>query len=144
MKQYLRQNYLIIFFGFFVMGYALILLIGPALGPTDDFIFLKTLQVGKPILYYSANFPYYYYNAILGGRFVPLAAMEYNLVGLLSKSPSAILYYLIHAIQFVVLMILLIKILKQFTSNKFLIYLTPILISLTPGFTMSWFRLQLN
>ena len=60
--------------------------------------------------------------------------------GFFSKSPSAFWYYLVHVFQYVLSMVLFVKILTRFTSNKFLIYITPILLSLTPGIVISSFR----
>ncbi|MDI6717464.1 MAG: hypothetical protein QMD86_00200 [Patescibacteria group bacterium] len=126
----------------FVCAYVILLLISPQLAPTDDFIFLRTLQSGKPILYYSSDFPYY--DAATMGRFTPLAAMEYNLFGIFSKSPDPFWYYFYHAIQLVILSILIVKILSLFTKNKLLIYSASVLLFLTPGFAISWFRMQMN
>ncbi len=142
-ENYLKKYSLIqIFFVVFVATYALILIINPQLGPTDDYVFLRTLQSDKPLLYYSQSFPYY--DARSMGRFIPLAGieMEYNLVALFSHSPFWYFFY--HAVQFILLAILFIKLLNKFTSNKLLIYGAPILLFLTPGFTISWFRLQLS
>lgn len=129
-------------FIFLIAIYAISLLINSNFAPTDDFIFLKTLQADKPILYYSQDFPYY--NAAEMGRFTPLAAMEYNLFGLFSKSPNPFWYFLYHTIQFIIISFLLVKIISQFTSDKLLIYGAPILFFLTPGFVISWFRMQMN
>ena len=139
---WLKQNLLTAIFSLFITGYALIIIISPALGPTDDFIFLRTLQSGEPILYYSADFPYYDTAGL--GRFTPLAAMEYNFFGFFSSSPSPFWYYFFHAVQFVLLIVLLIKILKHFTESRLLIYASTILISLLPIFTIPFFRLQMN
>ena len=139
---WLRQNLLTAIFSLFIAGYALIIIISPALGPTDDFIFLRTLQSGEPILYYSADFPYYDTAGL--GRFTPLAAMEYNFFGLFSSSPSPFWYYFFHAVQFALLIFLLIKILKHFTESRLLIYALTILISFLPAFTIPFFRLQMN
>ena len=129
-------------FIFLIAVYAASILINPNLAPTDDFIFLRTLQAGKPLLYYSQNFPYY--NAAEMGRFTPLAAMEYNFFGIFSKSPNPFWYFFYHTLQFIIISFLLVKIISQFTSNKLFIYGAPILLFLTPGFTISWFRMQMN
>ena len=142
MNCYFKKYFPIIFFAIFIGVYALVLLINPQLGPTDDFIFLKTLQSGKPLLYYSHDFPYY--DAAKMGRFTPLAAMEYNIFGLFSKSPDPFWYFFFHAIQFIIFAVLIVKLIRKFTSNKLLIYGVPILLFLTPGFTISWFRMQMN
>ncbi len=135
-------NWCILLFGFFVAAYALVILINPQLGPTNDFTFLRTLQSGKFMLYYNANFPYY--DAAQLGRFSPFTAMEYNLFGLFSKSPSPFWYYFYHAVQFVIFAVLIVKLLAKFTANKFILYGVPTLFFLTPGFTISWFQMQIN
>ena len=142
MNGYSKKYFSIIFFAIFIGVYALVLLINPQLGPTDDFIFLRTLQADKPLLYYSQDFPYY--DAVKLGRFTPLAGMEYNLFGLLSKSPSPLWYFFFHTIQFIIFAVLIVKLIRKFTSDKLLIYGIPILLFLTPGFTISWFRMQMN
>jgi hypothetical protein len=135
-------NWYGLFFGFFVAAYTLVILINPQLGPTNDFIFLRTLQSGKLFLPYSQNFPYF--DTVKLGRFSPLAVMEYNLFGLFSKSPSPFWYYFYHAIQFVIFAVLIVKLLGKFTTNKFILYGVPTLFFLTPGFTISWFQMQIN
>lgn len=130
------------FMGLFVFIYAGIFLISPNLAPNDDFIFLRTLQSGNPILYYSDSFPYY--DAMKIGRFTPLAAMEYNFGLLLSSLPNAFHYYLAHAVQFFILTYLLYLVLQEKTKNQKMIIILIILFTLTPGFTYSWFRLQLT
>lgn len=140
--EWFKQNFLSVFFWIFIVAYASLLLISPALGPTDDFIFLRTLQSGKPLLYYSQDFPYYDTAGL--GRFTPFGAMEYNFFGLFSASPSPFWYFFFHAVQFFLFIFLLVKILKHFTSNKPLIYASTILISFLPAFTIPFFRLQMN
>ena len=68
-----------------------------------------------------------------------MGTIEYNLFGLFSKSPSAFWYFLLHAFQYAVFMVIFVKILSKFTSNKFLIYITPVFLSLTPGMIVTWF-----
>mgnify|MGYP001572833371 CR=1 FL=1 len=141
-KNWLKQNFLFVFFILFVAVYATLLLIDPRLGPTDDYMFLRTLQNGKLFLPYSQNFPYF--DTAKLGRFSPLAAMEYNLFGLFFKSPSPFLYYFYHAVQFTIFAVLIVKLLSKFTTNKFLFYGVPALFFLTPGVVISWFRMQMN
>ena len=124
----------------FISAYALLMLIKPNLAPTDDYVFLRTLQDGKPLLYYSANPPPGYDNLTKTGRLAILGDAEYNLPLLFSKSPSPFWYYLIHAFQYVVLMIIFVKIMARFTSSKFLIYIAPVLLSLFPGMAIAFFR----
>lgn len=138
----IKKNLISIIFIIFVGIYAFLLLINVQLAPTDDFIFLRTLQVGKPILYYSQNFPYY--DAANMGRFTPLAAMEYNIFGQFSKSPNPFWYFFYHVVQLIVISFLIVKIISYFTENKLLIYGSPALLFLTPGFVISWFRMQMN
>jgi len=136
-----KINWWKIIFAIFVAAYALIMLISPRLGPTDDVVLLRTLQAGKPLLYYSPeNLPYGYGDVTKLGRFAILGSMEYNLPLLFLKSPSPFWYYLIHAVQYVLLMVLFVKITARFTSNKFLIYITPVLLSLTSAVTIPFFR----
>lgn len=122
----------------FVFAYTIIFLISPQLGPTDDVVFLRTLQSGKPLFYYSSDFPYY--DVFQMGRFTPLLSMEYNLVGLFSNAPFWYFFY--HAVQFIIFTILVVKIFKYATDNKILIYSMPVLLFLLPGFTSNWFYLQ--
>jgi hypothetical protein len=114
------------------------MLIKPSLGPTDDFMLLRTLQSGHPVFYFSKEFPYGDIAKL--GRFSILSPMEYNVFGFFSKSPSAFWYFLVHVFHYVLFMVLFVKILSRFTSNKFLIYLTPIILSLTPAITIPFFR----
>ena len=56
-------------------------------GADNDYIFLRTLQSGKPLVIYSESFPYS--DPMRDdGRWQPLVNMEYNLV--------SFLYNLIH------------------------------------------------
>jgi len=130
-------NWWKVIFVIFTAAYASLILIKPSLGPDNDHMFLRTLQVGKPLFYYNSNF--LYFDPIKDGRFMPLGTIEYNLVGLFSKSPSFFWYFFIHALEYILFAVLLVKILAKFTSNKFLIYMTPLLLSLTPGMILSWF-----
>ncbi len=131
-----------IIFAVFVAGYALIMLVKPSLGPVDDYNLLPTLQIGRLIPFYSSQFPYGNFMEL--GRFSILTPMEYYFFVLFSKSPSAFWYFLVHAFQYVIVMVLFIKILSKFTSNKILIYLVPILFSLTSDMTIPFFRTLLN
>ncbi len=131
-------------FVIFVTAYAVLMLVKPSLGPVDDVALLRTLQAGKPLLYYSqGNYPYGYGDVTKLGRFSVLGAMEYNFFGFFSKSPSPFWYFLFHVFQYILLMILFVKLLSQFTSNRILIYITPILFSLTPCMTIAFFRTHL-
>lgn len=125
-----------------VIGYATLFIVQPRLGPTDDFVFLDTLQKSKPLVYFSNSFPYY--DVVSMGRFTPISALEYNIFLPFTRTPSPFLYFAFHAVQFLIFSFLLIKILRKVTSNNGLIYSTAIILFLTPAFTISWFRLQLG
>ncbi len=124
-----------------VLLYAMIFLLAPALGPTDDFVFLRTLQSGKPLIYISENFPYYDWKGF--GRFSPLTSWEYNIFLLFFASPAASWYFAIHALQFIIFSLIFAKILTLVPVPKFLAYGTTFLLILHPAFSISWFRLQL-
>ena len=129
-------------FALFLAVFVVILLWNPQLAPTDDFVFIDTLQRGNFLLYYSDAFPYY--DTLALGRLIPLAGIEYNLFGLFSSAPSPFWYFLYHAFQAVIFALLLVWLLRKFTSNYFLIYGTTALLMLTPGFVITMLRLQLN
>lgn len=138
---YLLKNKTILLFYLFIVLYALLFLVNPQLGPNDDFVFLRTLQSGKPLIYASDSFPYYDWKGL--GRFQPLVSMEYNIIGLFSKSPKPFWYYFIHFVEFIVFAIIFVKLLYKITQNKLAAYGSSVLLFLLPGFTFSWFRLQL-
>jgi len=129
----------------FVALYALTMLIKPNFGgPQDDFMLLRTIQNGIPILYYTNPPPGFPIGDVTKlGRFTVLGIMEYNLLTFFFKSPSAFWYFLFHAFEYVLLMALFAQILSKFTSNKILIYLTPIIFSLFPGTALTFFRTHL-
>lgn len=132
-----------IIFIIFVAGFALLMLIDPQLGTAqDDFKMIRTLQIGLPLLFYSSWFPYD--NLLLQGRFTPMSPMEYNFFGLFMRSPSAFWYFLFHAFEYVLLMILFVKILSRVTSSKPLIYLTPIFLSFISAVTIPFFRTHIT
>lgn len=136
------RNKIIYSFWVFIIFYLAVILIYPRLQPTDDFVFLRTLQSGKPILYYSQSFPYY--DAKELGRFTPLVPMEYNLAWFFSSSPSPLWYYGFHALQFLVLIWASLKLFKLATESKYLPYLATGFLTLLPGFAIAFFRLQMN
>ena len=70
-----------------VLLYAVLLLVEPALGPSDEYAFLPTLQSGKYFPMYGEDFPYY--NSAELGRFGPFGGQEYNLVAFFTNSPLA-------------------------------------------------------
>jgi len=137
-----RDRWAILALGLFAFIYVVVLISHAALGPTDDFVFLRTLQQGKPLLYYSSSFPYYDMYKI--GRFSPLTAMEYNLVGLFSRSPDPAWYYAIHAIQLLAFLVLMVALLRSLKLSYRWSCLIAALLTLLPGFTFTWFRLQMT
>lgn len=120
-----------------VLLYAVLLLAGPALGPSDEYAFLPTLQSGKHFPMYGEDFPYY--NSAELGRFGPLGGQEYNLVAFFTNSPLG--YFAFNAAELLLFAVIFVWILRQFSGNKTLIYLAGILVLLVPGFTLSFFRL---
>ncbi len=137
-----KQSMLFYFFLLFLVLYAFFLVSNVHLAPTDDFIFLRTLQSDALLLYYHDNFPYY--DAAQAGRFTPLAAMEYNIYHLFSSSPSPFWYYFSHAAQLLILAFVGFTILARVLPSFFARYSFLITLTLLPGFTFTWFRLQLN
>ncbi len=138
-----KENIFTVLFAIYVSCYVLILVIPPyGIGVIDDFPMLRTLAVGKPILYYSKDFPYW--DFIEMGRFFPAAMMEYNALLLITDRPTPTLYYIVHAVQFVALIFFLTRILKNYTSNKWLVYFVILVMTLMASFTYSWFRLQMT
>ena len=130
-----------IIFIIFVAAYALTMIIGASLGPVDDVVLLRTLQAGRPILYYAhGGGPYGYGDVTTFGRFTVMGIMEYNFFSFFSKSPSAFWYFAFHAFQYVLLMAILVVFISRFTSKKILIYGIPIVLSLFPSMTITFFR----
>jgi hypothetical protein len=126
-----------IFFYIFVLCYALLLLVDPQLGPSDEYAFLPTLQAGNPFPMYGEDFPYY--NSVELGRFSPLAGQEYNLVALFSNKPIA--YFIFNAVALVLLIILLLNILKEFSSNKVAHCFAILVFLFMPAVTNTFFKL---
>lgn len=117
--------------------YATLLLIKPALGPSDEYHFLPTLQSGKYFPMYGQDFPYY--NSVELGRFGPLGGQEYNLVAIFTSSPLG--YFAFNATQLLLTAIILVWILRQYSTTSALVYLAGVLLLLTPGFTLAYFKL---
>ena len=88
----------------------------------------------------SGNIIYGYGDVAKLGRFSILGAMEYNLPPFFPSPLRLSGIYLIQTFQYVLLMIIFVKIIARFTSNKFLIYIAPALFSLTPSITIPFFR----
>src|SRR3989338_2366574 len=80
----------------FITAFALLMLVKPNLAPTDDFILLRTLQSGRPLLFYLYSPDFRYGDVTNIGRFIILGQMEYNFFGFFSKSPSPFWYFLFH------------------------------------------------
>lgn len=139
-RNILKDNQQILFW-IFIVCYTVLFLVDPNFGPTDDFHFVRTIQSGSYLNYYSEQFPYY--DSIKIGRFQPLAAIEYNLIPLLGAPLEARSYYLIHAFQFLITVVLLHRLIKNKVRTDLIWISAIILIILTPGFSYSWFRLQL-
>ncbi len=125
-----------IFFMLFLSLYIILLLINPQLGPSDEYHFLPTLQSGKIFPMYGKDFPYY--NSVELGRFGPLGGQEYNLVALISNTPLA--YFAFNAMLLLIFIIILIKILREFSSNNYLNYFTVVLLLLMPAVTNTFFK----
>ena len=129
-----------VLFIIFVLMYALVLLINVQLGADIDGAFLRTLQIGKPLLAFSDDYPYS--DQIALGRWTPMVNMEYNFIGLFSRSPNPFWYYFYHVIQFVLFVFLLIKLLSRTNFRKNLIYGAIIILILLPSSVLGWFRLS--
>ena len=120
-----------------VLLYAVLLLVEPALGPSDEYAFLPTLQSGKYFPMYGEDFPYY--SSVELGRFGPLGGQEYNLVAIFTNSPVG--YFGFNAVELLLCAILLTWILRRYSSRPALVYLAGILLLLTQGFTLAYFKL---
>ena len=127
-------KYIFVFLAFL---YSALLIVSPALGPSDEFAFLATLQSGKYLPTHGADFPYY--NAIELGRFTPLGGQEYNLVAFFTNSPLG--YFGFNATELLLCATLLMWLLRQYSAVPVLAYLAGILLLLTPGFTLAYFKL---
>jgi hypothetical protein len=86
---------------------------------------------------YGEDFPYY--NTAELGRFGPLGGQEYNLVAYFTNSPLG--YFGFNAVELLLCAILLTWILRQYSSRPALVYLAGIILLLTPGFTLAYFKL---
>ena len=140
LSSFLIVSPLKVLFIIFVLMYALVLLINVQLGADIDGAFLRTLQIGKPLLAFSDDYPYS--DQIALGRWTPMVNMEYNFIGLFSRSPNPFWYYFYHVIQFVLFVFLLIKLLSRTNFRKNLIYGAIIILILLPSSVLGWFRLS--
>ena len=137
LREYISNASMVkIFFAVFVLMYVLILLINPHLGPSDEYHFLPTLQSGKIFPMYGKDFPYY--NSVELGRFSPLGGQEYNLVALISNSPLA--YLAFNAILLLGFIIIFLKILNEFSQNRYLNYFVTTILLLMPAVTNTFFK----
>lgn len=125
-------------FFLFVVLYVLILLSGAELGPGDEFHFLPTLQSGKPIPIYGVS----YFETVKFGRFMPLAGQEFNIVALLSNSPT--FYLALNAFQLFVFLFLLKSVLDGYTNKTWLVNLVLLLLIVSPGFVHLFFTYLLT
>jgi hypothetical protein len=124
----------------FILGYAGLLLVSPALGPNDDYVFLSTLQSGRLLPAYGRNFPFY--DDARLGRFDPLVAQEYNLVAPISATPAA--YYTLNAIELLIFAGLLYALLRYATRDVRTATGAALILFISPGITNAWLRLELG
>ncbi len=124
-------------FALLVLLYAMLLVIRPELGYGDEYAFLPTLQSGKYFPMYGKDFPYY--DAAELGRLNPLAGQEYNLAALVSNTPLA--YFAFNASLLVGFSLIFVAILRRLLPDRPYLYAIPILLFLTPGFTLAFFKL---
>lgn len=119
-----------------VVAYVVLMLLSPQLGPTDEYHFLPTLQQGKPFPLYDADFPYY--NTFELGRFSPLGGQEYNLVWPFTRMPLG--YFILNAVELVAVLLIFSWLMRQYVSKRIFVYVAGLLL-LTPGFTLTFFKL---
>ena len=124
-------------FGMLVIIYSVLLMLRPELSPSDEYAFLPTLQSGKAFPMYGKDFPYYDSNQL--GRFSPLGAQEYNFVALISNAPLA--YFTFNALLLTGFSLIFVAILKRTLSDHTYLYVIPIIVFLTPGFSLTFFKL---
>ncbi len=120
-----------------VAVYAALLLYKPGLSPSDEYAFLPTLQSGKFFPMYGEDFPYYDSTQI--GRFGPLGGQEYNLVALFTHSPAG--YFVLNAIELIVLVLALASVLNAVSANRALNYLALGFLLTVPALTNTFFKL---
>ena len=122
-----------LYFFLFAGVYLCLLILAANFSVVDDHLLTRTTLVGKFIP------PFILPNT---GRFYPLNGYEYNLVSLISDSPTA--YYLFNAAELVIVLFALYKILVPavFTEKqRGYAYLLMSGLLLLPGFATAWFRL---
>ncbi len=117
--------------------YIVIMLLGPQLGPSDEYHFLPTLQQGKPFPLYDSDFPYY--NVFELGRFSPLGGQEYNLVWPFTRMPVG--YFILNAVELAAVLLIFSWLMRQYVPKRIFMYVAGLLLLLTPGFTLAFFKL---
>jgi len=85
---------------------------------------------------YGENFPYY--NSVELGRFSPLAGQEYNLVALISNTPTA--YLAFNALILFAFIIIFLRVLSEFSGQYALHYFVVLLLLLMPAVTNTFFK----
>lgn len=129
----IKKSELMRFFFYFIVSiYGIIIVVGANFGVIDDHNLLDTLLIGKKL-------PLFIFPEI--GRFYPLDGFEYNLISLISVSPYA--FYLYNLIQFIILIFILQKLLLEILGFRYknIIFLSILILILSPGFVTAWFRL---
>lgn len=129
----IKKSELMRFFFYFIVSiYGIIIVFGANFGVIDDHDLLDTLLIGKKL-------PLFIFPEI--GRFYPLDGFEYNLISLISVSPYA--FYLYNLIQFIILIFILQKLLLEILGFRYknIIFLSILILILSPGFVTAWFRL---
>ena len=116
----------------FVLLYAMLILYRPAFNIIDDHKFLDTVRVSRFVP------PFIEPDR---ARFSPLLAQEYNLVSLVSYSAAA--FYAFNVVELFGVAWLLVRIGQAIPAKTHpaVSYVATALILLSPGFTVSWFRL---
>lgn len=117
--------------------YVALMLYKPGLSPSDEYAFLPTLQSGKFFPVYGKDFPYYDYLTI--GRLGPLGGQEYNLAAFFTQNPLG--YFIVNAIELVVLVVALLFVLRALSSNVALNYLAVGFLLIVPAVTNTYFKL---
>ena len=120
-----------------LLAYAALILVNANFGPTDDVAFIKTIMRGLPVVAWGPE------SAALG-RFAPVGAQEFNLLLLLDLPKSPYTMFSINVLQFSVVMMLLIALLRDITQRTGVIMAILAAFLLLPGSTISWFRLSVG
>lgn len=137
-RNILNSKFFDIIFYAIIFFYAILIVKDANFGVIDDHGLLDTILIGKKL-------PLFIIPEI--GRFFPLNGFELSIISKISLSPVA--FYTYNALQLLILIIILYRILmsileKNETSEKkrkYITYLVIFLLMLTPGFVTAWFRL---